>query len=122
MKIILLYINLIILNLIFSINVFSQFESILDSRTNKNFVGFKVPIPANQQTMILLSNKDSTRTYILIDTSLTVSQNIIVLFPETFSDEKDFYKNNIVIMLPAEIESGIYSLYFVTRKKFIYIR
>jgi len=100
----------------------AQFESILDSTFKKHFIGFSVEVEANQLTTIFIADKDSNNVYVLYDSILDKSQKIIFLFPKTYVYENEYYSDYIVIKISNDITTGVYNLYFLTRKKFVLIR
>lgn len=96
----------------------SQFEFISDSK-HIHFIGFKTEILPDQRTQIFIKSIDSTIDYLLLDTLYKTKQEIIFIAPKFYEVEKDNYQNMLIIKLPEDIKSGIYYLYFKTRKKIL---
>jgi hypothetical protein len=101
----------------------AQVQTILDSKYQRFFVGFKIQINAGYKTKVLLISEDSLeKKVVLYDSVVSESQEIIFLQSgDSYEGEKAKYPNNNVCAIPI-LESGVYFLKVEYQKRVILIK
>jgi len=102
-------------------NLYSQIESIVDSKYHRFNIGDKIKVFKNYETKFNLIFSKTNEVYTLLDT-ITDEDIEVVFIPEKYyEDEYQNYKDKIIKIYPNNLPSGVYYEEVIYRKKFLLI-